>query len=122
MISFFWHWPLRRQIILALGGSILLIGLLSGELVRTIETEYLQQNFEQQSHKMFSILSATSIDAVVSEDQPLLETIINQIITNEPQIHSLVIENEEKEPLVQWLRKRRCFISTIDVIFRGDHI
>ncbi len=103
MISFFWHWPLRRQIILALGGSILLIGLLSGELVRTIETEYLQQNFEQQSHKMFSILSATTIDAVVSEDQPLLETIINQIITNEPQIHSLVIENEEKEPLVQWL-------------------
>ena len=125
MISFFWHWPLRRQIILALGGSILLIGLLSGELVRTIETEYLQQNFEQQSHKMFSILSATSIDAVVSEDQPLLETIINQIIINEPEIHSLVIENEEKEPLVQWLSKRDVSSAQLmsfseDIIFEEE--
>ncbi|MCP3870377.1 MAG: response regulator [Gammaproteobacteria bacterium] len=98
----FWRWPLRRQLILALGGTTILVGALSGELVRTMETNYLKESFEQQSRKTFSILSATSIDAVVSEDQPLLETIVSQSVAFDPEIFSLSIENEVNEILVEW--------------------
>ena len=100
--GFFWRWPLRRQLILALGGTILLVGMLTGELVRTLETNYLQESFEQQSRKTFFILSATSIDAVVSEDQPLLDTIVVQTVAFDPDIYSLSIENEVGESLVDW--------------------
>ena len=50
--------------------SVLVIGLASGELVRSMETSYLEQTLHQQNHRTFSLLSATSLDAVVSEDRP----------------------------------------------------
>ena len=104
--GFFWRWPLRRQLVLALGGTILLVGVLTGELVRTMESNYLKESFEQQSRKTFFILSATSIDAVVSEDQPLLETIVAQTVSFDPEIYSLSIENELSEKLVDWHNKQ----------------
>jgi len=125
ILETFWQWPLRRQLVLTLGGSLLIVGVLSGELVRTMETTYLQQSFEEQSRKMFSILSATSIDAVVSEDQPLLETIVAQTVTFEPDIYSLVIENELGEALVSWESANMSADDPLmpfsrDIVFEGE--
>ncbi len=125
ILEAFWHWPLRRQLVLTLGGSLLVVGLLSGELVRTMETTYLQQSFKEQSRKMFSILSATSIDAVVSEDQPLLETIVAQTVSFEPDIRSLVIENELGEALVSWKNTSMSVSDPLmpfsnDIVFEGE--
>ena len=40
------------------------------------------------------MLFATSLDAVLSEDQPVLETIVAQSIELDPEIHELSIVNE----------------------------
>lgn len=98
----FRSWTLSRQLLVALGGTVLVIGIVSGELVRDMETTYLEQTLEQQNRRTVSLLSATSLDFVVSEDRPLLETIVAQTVSYEPDIYSVSILNELGEPLVQW--------------------
>ena len=118
-------WPLSRQLLVALGGTVLVFGMVSGELVREMETEYLEQTLEQQSHRTFSLLSATTLDAVVSEDRPVLETIVGQTVSYEPNILSLSILNELGEPLAEW--KKDAIPDTAllrefekDVVFEGE--
>ncbi len=121
------HWPLRRQLIVALGSTVLLVGFMSGELVRRLETDYLLQTFHQTSEKTFSMLSAASIDAVVSEDRPLLETIVAQSVGFDPDIRALTIENELGEPLVTWEQESErptpadsLFRFSDNVVFEGE--
>ena len=45
------HWPLWRQITLALLGAMAIISFLAAELVRRVETTYLQENLHKQSQK-----------------------------------------------------------------------
>jgi len=118
-------WPLRRQLLVALGGTVLAFGMISGELVREMETGYLEQTLEQQSRRTFSLLSATSLDAVVSEDRPVLETIVAQTVSYEPNILSLAILNELGEPLATWTRGESAEAAYLrefekDVVFEGE--
>ena len=116
---------LSRQLLFALGGTVVLVGLFSGEFVRQMETEYLRQSFKENSHKTFSMLAATSIDAVVSEDRPLLETIVARSVAFDSDIISLTINNEIGEPLVTWTRQDEAVPETTlhfseDVVFEGE--
>lgn len=121
----FRSWPLSRQLLIALGGTVLITGLVSGELVRDMETSYLEHTLEQQNQRTISLLSATSLDAVVSEDRPLLETIVAQTVRYEPSIYSVVILNELDEPLVQWQSEATNDQAQLrqfenDVLFEGE--
>jgi len=78
------------------------VGFLSGILIRDVERDFLLESLTKQSQKTFALLSATSIDAVVTEDLPLLETIVVQSVKNDSEIFSLIIENEEGAILAQW--------------------
>ena len=98
-------WPLSRQLLLALGGSLLIVGLIIGKLVEQLETDYLTRSVEQQNHKVAQILSVTAIDAVISEDLPVLETIISQAVAKDTDILSLSMENEKGEILASWTSK-----------------
>jgi signal transduction histidine kinase/CheY-like chemotaxis protein len=118
-------WPLSRQLLGALGGSVLITGMISGELVRDMETTYLEQTLEQQNRRTLSLLSATSLDAIVSEDRPLLETIVAQTVSYEADILSLSVLNELGEPLVQWQSKQDHDQAQVrrfqkDVVFEGE--
>ncbi|KRT58310.1 GGDEF domain-containing protein, partial [endosymbiont of Ridgeia piscesae] len=118
--------PIWRQILLLLGGSILLVGYAVGIVFEQLETDYLRQNLEEQNHRILSVLSATSIDAVISEDQARLETIITQLATLDPNILSLTMENERRETLAHWQRISDTGAMTHlafaeDILFDGEH-
>ncbi len=95
-------WPLSRQLLLALGGSVLLVGLIVGKLLERLESDYLTRTVEKQNHKVAQILSVTAIDAVISEDLPVIETIVSQAVAKDADIMSLVMENEKGEILASW--------------------
>lgn len=80
-------------------------GFFSGWLVRELETSFLLNNLHQHNQNTFALLSAVSVDAIIAEDRPLLQTIINQSIKHDPQILSLKIENEEGIILAKWQKK-----------------
>ncbi len=106
MRKLFNNWPIRRQLILALGGTVIVFGIVAGEMGRILESESLRHNLQQQLTKTVNMLSAASIDAVITEDRPLLRTIVDQSVRYEPELLSLEISNEAGVALVQWHNER----------------
>lgn len=94
-------WPLWRQIMLAIGVAAVIVWLTSGVLIRQMERKYLLDNLRQQNQKASLLISSLSIDAVITEDSSLLETILTQSISQDPQIVLLEIKNEENTILAQ---------------------
>ena len=119
------RWSLSRQVLLGFGVAALIIGLLFGELERWLETSELQQQIHEQSRRTAALLAAVSVDAMITEDQPLLETIIEQVIENNPAIHSLAFENEDGAGLARFVRDRAPDPASLltfsqDIVFRGE--
>jgi signal transduction histidine kinase/ActR/RegA family two-component response regulator len=96
------RWPLWGQITLAMGAATLLIGVLAGECVRVLETRYWLAGLRLQNQRAFTLLAAATLDAVIAENRPVLETIVTQAVRQEPEIVSVTLENEAGRPLVQW--------------------
>ena len=105
---FFKNWPLRQQIILVMGCTILAVGLSAAEFVRFTENRAFERNFRDQTQKLVSMLSATSLDAILSEDRPVLDTTIQQLVQNDADVEAVRIFNENNDILTQWTK--------------GDHI
>lgn len=78
------------------------VGLFAGEMVREMETRAFKKNFSYQTQKLVAMLSAASLDAVVSEDRPVLDTIVKQLVDNDADVHSVAIKNEYGDELTGW--------------------
>ena len=95
-------WPLWLQIVIAAGVALLLVNLAVFTLVRHYEQGYLENALGQQHSKSFDILFATIVEAVISEDIPLLESMVLQATMHNPDFYSLDISNEDGLALVNW--------------------
>ena len=100
------HFSLRRQIIIALAGAVFIVAFASGMVVKQLETNYLRQTLNQQSEQTFHVLSAASLEALISEDGPLLQTIINQVVGEEADLLSINISNEKGQSLARWVNRK----------------
>ncbi len=119
------RWSLSRQVLLGFGAAALIIGFLFGELERWLETSELQQQIHEQSRQTAALLAAISVDAMITEDQPLLETIVEQAVGNNPAVHSLAFENEDGTGLARFVRDRAPDPASLltfsdDIVFRGE--
>ncbi len=99
---FFKNWPLRQQIVLVMGCTILAVGLSAAEFVRFNENRAFERNFRDQTQKLVSMVSATSLDAILSEDRPVLDTTIAQLVENDADVVAVYIYNENDEILTKW--------------------
>ena len=118
-------WPLRRQLMLGLGGIVLLAGLGVGEVVRTLETQYLHRRLKQHNQQLLSMLAAASLDAIISEDRPVLKTMVTQSVRRDPHIVAMQVENESGVPLIAWQRDDASLHAphltfTEDIIYEGE--
>src|SRR5712691_9438936 len=119
------HWPLWGQITVAIGGAMLIISMLAGESVRVLETKYLLAGLQSQSQRTFALLSAATLDAIIAEDRPVLETIVAQAVRHDPDIVSLTMENEAGRPLVHWQNttgptRLSLQLFATDISFQGE--
>ncbi len=118
------HWPLGLQIGLVLGATTLLFGVGVGQLIRILETPYLLEQIEEQADKTATLLVFTSINDVINQDSPVLETVVNQSVSNNPNIVSLKIENAEGVPLADWHRDNQesfeLLSFTKDIVYEGE--
>ncbi len=83
----------------------MMVGLIAAEFARNQETASFKRNFNYQTQKLVSMLSATSLDAILSEDRPVLETIIKQLVENDSDVEAVTILNENEEVLNSWIKK-----------------
>jgi signal transduction histidine kinase/AmiR/NasT family two-component response regulator len=102
LIRAFKRCSLRQQIIVLTGGTILLFGCLSAEFVRRIETNAFERNFVTQTDKLVEVLAATSLDAILSEDQPELTTTIESLIETDTDVQAVKIYNDVGSLLASW--------------------
>ena len=96
------HWPLSWQIIATSIAAVLIIGVAAGELVRKTEKKILFTDLQNRNIQTVALLSAASFDAVISEDRPMIESIIEQIIVRAPEIVSVDYKNETGRVLASW--------------------
>ena len=102
--KFFKNWPLRRQITLVMGCTILAVGLSAAEFVRFNENRAFEQNFHDQTQKLVSMISAISLGVILSEDRPLLDITIAQLVENDIDVEAVSIYDENDEVLTKWQR------------------
>ncbi|MBI1842297.1 MAG: PAS domain S-box protein, partial [Verrucomicrobia bacterium] len=96
------HWPLSRQLGLALFVATLLVSVLAGEMVRHFEKRYLDNELEQQTHRVFTTLSGAAMEHVVSQDRPMLKSIVEGSVSPDPDILSFNIDAPDGKSLVSW--------------------
>ena len=87
--------------------------------MRTVQTRTLEDSFQKHSEKTFKMLFATSLDAVLSEDRPVLETIVAQSIELDADIHGLSIVNEFNQPLAEW-QSNTVIPESLQIPFEQD--
>lgn len=95
------RWPLLLQVTLSLSVVLILVSLLTAYLTFHIVSDFEFNRAKEKNISSLSLLSATAIDAVITEDIPLLNTIATQTLKQSPQIHSLIIKNEQGKRMVQ---------------------
>jgi len=89
--------------------------------VRNVETRTFERNFNYQTEKLVAMLSATSLDAIVSEDRPVLETTIQQLIENDSDVVGIQIFNENSEALAEWATKDEGQMSANNKFIEFSH-
>ncbi len=118
-------YKLQSLLFVSLTLTFATVAYITGEYMRTVQTRTLEDSFQRHSQKTFSMLFATSLDAVLSEDQPVLETIVAQSIELDEDIHALSVVNEFNQELAAWKSSEDIPESLQipfeqDVIFEGE--
>lgn len=116
---------LHRLLIVSLTITFATVAFITGEYMRNVQSRTLETSFQQFSQKTFNMLFATSLDAVLSEDQPVLETIVAQSVELDKDIHALSIVNEFNENLASWQNDKVLHPDlqipfSQDVVFEGE--
>lgn len=118
-------YSLQKLLLVSLTVTFATVAFITGEYMRNVQTRTLEDSFQQFSQKTFNMLFATSLDAVLSEDQPVLETIVAQSVELDKNIHALSIVNEFDEVLAAWkseeaLSPELKIPFSQDVVFEGE--
>ena len=105
------RWPLWLQLVLSLFAALLIVNILTAPLARHVISDSQFKRVAEQSRSSIALLAATSIDAVITEDIPLLNTIAARSLEQAPNMVELLINNERDELLV---RRARTGTTTND--------
>ncbi|MCP4272803.1 MAG: diguanylate cyclase [Gammaproteobacteria bacterium] len=94
--------PLWIQLLVAMIFAMLIADIATSWSYRWLETEYLEQKITEKNRQVFLLLSAVTIEAIITEDTPMLETILSQATESLPNVQSITINNEDEMKLAQW--------------------
>lgn len=92
-----------RQIALALIATMVLVSITGGIVVREMETKELLEAGRQQHLSKFNILHSSAFEAVISEDIPVLESILQHVSENDPELAAVAIFNERGNRIAHWV-------------------
>ena len=117
--------PLMAQLLLIMVAAALLVSFVAGEVTRQFGKKAYIGEMLNHSQRMVSLISASALEAVISEDTPLLLSIVKATVRQEPDIQSVRFVNERGVPLASWSRSgvnesSETVTYTEDVSFEND--
>jgi len=89
------RWPLWLQLAVTMAIFFLLINLVAAPLVRYVVSNFEFKQAEEQSYNSLALFSAAIIDAVITEDILLINTIVERSMKHVPNIVTLSIESKK---------------------------
>jgi len=103
-ISGHWYQSLEIQVIVAMFSITLLMVLGTGKLTYYLEAKSLKTELMRQSQSKLNVLNVATLEAVISEDIPILDSVFSKIIKSDPDIESIDLFNENQNLLYHWQR------------------
>lgn len=110
------RWPLWRQITVSLFVATIFVSTLAGGLAWQIGERQLGHLIQRSGERATALVSATAADAVIVEDIPVLQTVVEQSAAADEAIESFWIRNANGRVLASMNRagdaKREDLVST----------
>ncbi|MFK5983831.1 MAG: HAMP domain-containing sensor histidine kinase [Pseudomonadota bacterium] len=99
------QFSLRKQLFLVVSLMIIILALISKPLIKKIESPYLIDLMEIEGEKTTELVAQTSLDALISEDIPYLQSIVDQVGEKNHHIVSIKMHSADNKNLVLWENK-----------------
>lgn len=120
-----YRWPLLAQLFLTIVTIVGVVAFVAGEVTRRFERDYLLTELRRHNEDAFAVMSAATLEAVISEDIPVLRTIVDEAASLQRDIYAVRIQNEDGESLVSWQRKGPDAPSDVvsyaeELLYEGD--
>lgn len=119
-------WTLARQISVLGCAIAVMTGFLLSQMIKKIEFNYLMDRAASRHNEIFTTFSSACIEAVIMEDIPILRTVVGQFTDRTPDLHRMIIRNEDNAVLLEWGRNKdipmRHLIKTSrnDLVWEGE--
>lgn len=81
-----------------------------------IEQRQATEALQTQTKRLVRLFSAIAIDAVISEDVPVLKTSIEQLLLSEPSLLPAAVFDEDGTALVQSTREAQSALSANSIL------
>lgn len=116
---------LTHQIVAALIIAVLTVGLGTGEIVRISEKSRLERDISERTDMLSSLLSVLTVEAIIVEDIPVIETAVTEAVKLVPSLSELVVYNERGNQLAKWTKEGASPSDELrnfekDVVFEGE--
>ena len=115
-------WQMSLAILIFAAASL---ATLIGHISDQYGTSFLLKIVNEQSKASASVLAGASLDAIISEDIPLLTTIVEQSVKKQKNLLLVRIHNEDRKVLSEWRSKYELLettpmVSTQEVVLGGE--
>lgn len=112
------HWQAKtfslwQQIAILSLCAVIVVSFTAGEIIRTFEKEYLVTQLETQTKQLLSVVSGATVDAMITEDVDIMETVTEQVAANSENLIAVIIENKAENILVQWKHENFSEVNLI---------
>ena len=124
-MPFFPRIKLGSQLLIALTLLAVIVASVSGIGLRFIVQSYLTQQVAERAQDKLQVLLSSSLDDIISEDGPRLETTVQQLVQKDKQLSAIRVVNEVGKSLFAWRRtsvppEESLHRFSTHVVFEGE--
>lgn len=94
----------------------MVVTLIAVQLDGKYRQQQLNDELDQQSYMILKLISAGAQEALIMEDIPLLDSLVQETVALDSNLTSLIISNESNHPISQWSRDDFMDTSSTAVI------
>ena len=98
----FKKWPIWRQLASAWIVAFVFSLLVGCLLLYAVEHQEVLEDMEKERHTKLSLMRAAVLESLISEDVPILQNIVNEVVALDASIRAITITNERGDSLVDW--------------------
>jgi len=91
------QWPLRRQLFVGMAILSVILSFGAGRSISYFEKRFLTESVNRYGQNTLNILRSSAIEAIISEDQPILLSFANQLLKRDQKIQQVIFRNEGRE-------------------------